>query len=181
MLKFLFVPILACFLVPLRAQTADNTVPADAAPDATPDATAAPQAAPSPPRNIMPLTLNHKPNPTLPPAELAGPIDKFFAGLKAGDYVNAYQNFLAGSRLGDQKEKMSLTISRTQEAFGLYGPLTDYEIFDNYSIGSNVLVLTYLSRHSVQPLRWRFIFYRPAKKWGIINMGFDDVLLDMLD
>ncbi len=135
----------------------------------------------APPRDIMPLTLNHKPNATLPPAELANAIAKFFNGLKAGDYANSYETFLAGSRLGEQKEKMSVFISKTQEAFGLYGGLTDYEIFDNYSIGSNVIVVTYLSRHPVQPLRWRFIFYRPDKTWGIINMGFDDVLLDMLD
>ena len=76
---------------------------------------------------------------------------------------------------------MSIFVSKTQEAFGLYGPLKDYEVFDNYSVGSNVLVLTYLTRHDLQPLRWRFIFYRPDKQWGLINMGFDDVLLDMLD
>ena len=47
---------------------------------------------------------------------------------------------------------MSAMISHTQEAFGIYGKLNDYEIYDNYSIGSNVLVLTYLSRHDIQPL-----------------------------
>ena len=160
-------------LLPLRAQTA-----ADAT---APDAASSSQGLPAPPRNIMPLALNHKPNPTNPPAEIAGPIDKFFKGLKAGDYATTYESFLAGTRLGAQKEKMSVFISKTQEAFGLYGKLNDYEIFDNYSVGSNVIVLTYLSRHDVQPLRWRFIFYRPEKSWGLINMGFDDVLLDMLD
>ncbi len=165
--------LLACGLFPIHAQTMDTP-----ASDGT---AAAPQGTPSLPRNIMPLALNHKPNATTPPAEIAVPIAKFFNSLKGGDYANAYETFLAGSRLGRQKEKMSVFISKTQEAFGLYGPLNDYEIFDNYSIGSNVLVLTYLSRHDFQPLRWRFIFYRPAKTWGIINMGFDDVLLDMLD
>ena len=165
--------LLTGFLLPLQAQTA---------PDATAtDATSSAQTLPAPPRNIMPLSLNHKPNPTNPPAEIAGPIDKFFKGLKAGDYAATYESFLAGTRLGAQKEKMSVFISKTQEAFGLYGKLNDYEIFDNYSVGSNVLVLTYLSRHDVQPLRWRFIFYRPEKSWSLINMGFDDVLLDMLD
>jgi hypothetical protein len=158
-------------LLPLRAQTP---------PDATsPDATTS--GAPAPGRNIMPLSINHKPNPTNPPADIAGPIDTFFKGLKAGEYANAYETFLAGTRLGSQKEKMSVFISKTQEAFGLYGKLNDYEIFDNYSVGSNVIVLTYLSRHDIQPLRWRFIFYRPDKSWTLINMGFDDVLLDMLD
>jgi hypothetical protein len=164
--------------LPLRAQTAPDTT----APDATaPDNTTAAQAAPSPGRNIMPLAINHKPNATNPPAELAIPIGEFFKGLEAGNYAGAYETFLAGSRLGAQKEKMSVFISKTQEAFGLYGKMNDYEIFDNYSVGSNVLVLTYLSRHDVQPLRWRFIFYRPDKSWKLINMGFDDVLLEMLD
>jgi len=160
-------------LLPLHAQTT---------PDATTsDATSSAQTAPAPPRNIMPLALNHKPNPTNPPAEIAEPIDKFFKGLKAGDYANSYETFLSGTRLGTQKDKMSVFVSKTEDAFGLYGKLHDYEIFDNYSVGSNVLVLTYLSRHDVQPLRWRFIFYRPDKTWSLINMGFDDVLLDMLD
>jgi len=129
----------------------------------------------------MPMSINHKPNPTNPPAEIAGAIDTFFKGLKAGDYANSYETFLAGTRLGAQKEKMSAMISRTQEGFGLYGKMNDYEIYDNYSVGSNVLVLTYLARHEVQPLRWRFIYYRPDKTWHLINMGFDDFLLDMLD
>jgi hypothetical protein len=134
------------------------------------------QTAPAPPRNIMPLGLNHKPNATTPPAEIARSIDLFFKTLHGdgGAVANA-------TALGAQKEKMSIFVSKTQEAFGLYGPLKDYEVFDNYSIGSNVLVLTYLTRHSMQPLRWRFIYYRPDKTWTLINMGFDDVLLDMLD
>jgi hypothetical protein len=170
--------------VPASAQTVNpsSVDPTAAAP--------APQTVPAPPRNIMPVGLNHKPNAIQPPAEIAGPIDRFFKTLR-GDatassnapdfYENAYETFFNGTRLGTQKEKMSIFVSKTQEAFGLYGPLKDYEIFDNYSIGSNVLILTYLSRHSIQPLRWRFIYYRPDKTWTLINMGFDDVLLDMLD
>ena len=173
---FAFVLAAVCLVLPLRAQPAP-----DATDTTAPDTSSSATAAPAPPRNIMPLSLNHKPNATNPPAEIAGPIDKFFKGLEAGDYANSYETFLTGTRLGAQKEKMSVFISKTQEAFGLYGKMNDYEIFDNYSVGSNVLVLTYLSRHDVQPLRWRFIFYRPNKTWGLINMGFDDVLLDMLD
>ena len=172
----------ALLLLPARAQTPPDTTGTPDTPGAPADAN---NSAPSPPvepqRNIMPLALNHKPNAVNPSPELAGPIDKFFKTLKTGDYAAAYETFLAGTRLGSQKDKMSVFVSKTQEAFGLYGKLNDYEIFDNYSVGSNVVVLTYLSRHDVQPLRWRFIFYRPDKTWTLINMGFDDVLLDMLD
>ena len=130
-----------------------------------------------PPRNIMQMTINPKPNPTTPPPEIAAAIDKFYKGLKAGDYANSYETFLTGTRLGEQKEKMSVFISKTQEAFGIYGALNDYEIYDNYAIGSNVLILTYLSRHSLQPLVWRFIYYRADKTWSLINLGIDDGLL----
>ena len=166
-------------LLPLRAQTPDASPSGPAAPDFS--SSSAPQAPPSPSRNIMPQALNHKPNAVNPPPEIAAAIDKFFKGLKGGNYADAYETFLAGTRLGAQKEKMSTMISRTEDGFGIYGKLNDYEIFDNYSVGSNVLVLTYLTRHDIQPLRWRFIYYRADKSWMLINMGFDDVLLDMLD
>jgi len=162
-----------CLLFPLRAQTAPDGT--------TPDTTAAAPAPSEPPRDIMPWSVNHKPNPTNPPPEIAVPIDNFFKGLKAGDYANSYETFLAGTRLGEQKEKMSAMISRTEEGFGIYGAMNDYEIYDNYAIGSNVLILTYLARHEIQPLRWRFIYYRADKTWHVINMGFDDFLLDLLD
>jgi hypothetical protein len=168
--------ITGCLFLPLRAQTAPDATTPETTSEATPT-----QAAPEVPRNIMPWSTNHKPNPTNPPPEIAGLIDKFFKGLEAGNYADTYETFLTGTRLGAQKEKMSAMISRTEDGFGLYGKMHDYEIYDNYSIGSNVLILTYLARHDIQPLRWRFVFYRPDKTWQLNNMGFDDFLLDMLD
>jgi len=165
---------ISCLLLPLRAQ---QTVPDATTGGPTPDAGSNPPV----PHNIMAWTTSHKPNPTNPPAEIVLAIDKFFTGLKGGDYASAYENFLSGTQLGAQKEKMSAMIERTQDGFGIYGPMNDYEIYDNYAIGSNVLVLTYLARHQVQPLRWRFIYYRPDKSWHLINMGFDDFLLDLLN
>jgi hypothetical protein len=159
--------------LPLRAQPApDAPAPGNAMEPAQSSADA--------PHNIMTWS-NHKPNPVNPPADIAAPIDAFFNGLKAGDYANSYEKFLTGTRLGEQKEKMSAMISRTEDGFGIYGKMNDYEIYDNYAIGSNVLVLTYLARHEIQPLRWRFIYYRPDKNWRLINMGFDDFLLDLLN
>jgi hypothetical protein len=171
-----------CLLLPGRAQsTQDPTLNIRTSPDASPASPPPSSPAPAMPRNIMPQSLNHKPNAVNPPPEIAASIDKFFKGLKGGNYADSYETFLAGSRLGVQKEKMSAMISRTEEGFGIYGKMNDYEIFDNYSVGSNVLILTYLTRHDIQPLRWRFIYYRADKTWQLNNMGFDDFLLDMLD
>jgi hypothetical protein len=180
-MKSLFLLCLLGLLVPAAAQSV-TPAPGDAS-----GATTNPAA---PQRGIMPLTLNHKPNATEPPPEIAHAINGFFKALQ-GDptappngqdfYEKAYNQFFNGTMLGEQKEKTSFFVSKTQEAFGLYGPLKDAEIFDNYGVGSNVLVLTYLSRHQVQPLLWRFIYYRPDKTWKLINLGFGDNIYDLLD
>jgi len=177
-MKFLFAALLLAAALPLAAQSV------------APGSTAPSTSGATPQRGIMPLTLNHKPNATQPPSEVAKAIDAFFKTLQ-GDptappnaqdfYEKAYAQFLSGTMLGDQKEKTSYFVSKTQEAFGIYGPLKDAELFDNYSVGSNVLVLTYLSRHPVQPLLWRFIYYRPDKTWKLINLGFGDNVYDLLD
>jgi hypothetical protein len=161
-------------LLPLRAQNVPT--PADA-----PDSTAAmttPDSGAAPTLSHMPAPLDHKPNPTDPAPEIAVPIDRFFKTLKTGDYAGAYETFLAGTRMGQQKEKVSYQVSKTEEAFGHYGKLNNAEIYDNFSIGHNIIVLTYLTRHENQPLRWRFIYYRADKSWMLINMGFDDPLLE---
>ncbi len=164
----------AALLVPLRAQSAPEAAGGGTTP---PDVTGAVPV----PHDIMAWSTSHKPSATPPPAEIAQAIDNFFSVMKAGKYADAYETFLAGTRLGAQKEKMSAMVERTGEAFGLYGGMNDYELYDNYPIGSNVLVLTYLSRQEVQPLRWRFIYYRPDKKWKLVNMGLGDFLLDLLN
>jgi hypothetical protein len=177
-MKYLTLLLLAATLtVPLRAQT-----PAPSPTDITDDTTPKPEGASGSPYHLrMPQPLDHKPTPTPPPPEISGPIEHFFQTLKTGDYAGAYENFLTGTRLGAQKEKMSYQISKTEEAFGLYGKLNDDEVYDNYGIGKNVLVLTYLTRNENQPLRWRFIYYRADKTWMLINIGFDDPLLDLID
>jgi hypothetical protein len=174
-MKYLTLLLLAALALPLRAQTPPSPT------DITDDTTQPPSATTSSSYHLrMPSTPDHKPNPTLPPQEIDGPIQHFFQGLKTGDYAGAYETFLTGTRLGAQKDKMSYQISKTEEAFGLYGKLNDDEIYDNYPMGKNVLVLTYLTRHQNQPLRWRFIYYRADKSWMLINIGFDDPLLDLV-
>ncbi len=164
--------------LPLRAQTA---APAPGPGDITDDTTPQNNSLSSTPYHLrMPQPMDHKPNPTPAPPEISGPIEHFFQTLKTGDYAGAYETFLSGTRLGAQKDKMSYQISKTEEAFGLYGKLNDIEVYDNYPMGKNVIVMTYLTRQENQPLRWRFIYYRADKNWMLINIGFDDPLLDLI-
>ena len=175
MKTFSFLVLATLLVLPLRAQTPPPTPS-----DVTDDTTSNSATTGANYHLRMPQPLDHKPDSTPPPAEIGEPIQHFFQTLKSGDYAGAYETFLAGSRLGLQKEKMSYQVSKTEEAFGLYGKLNDAEVYDNYPIGKNLIVLTYLTRQENQPLRWRFIYYRADKSWMLINIGFDDPLLDLI-
>ena len=86
--------------VPAAAQ---SVAPSDT--DTTADATSTSPSV-QPQRNIMPLSINHKPNPVNPPAEIARSIDLFFTTLHntsapsgPDSYEKAYDTFLAGGAL----------------------------------------------------------------------------------
>lgn len=133
------------------------------------------------PRDYFKVQTRRNPTPTAPPAEVKGPVDKFFSTLKLGDTTKAYEELLINTRLAERKENLKLFIEKTDQALGLYGKVINYEIYDNYNVGSGLMVLTYLSLHPVQPLRWRFVYYRPEKAWMLIDVRVDDVLEDLLD
>lgn len=133
------------------------------------------------PRDFFKFQTRRAPVPTPPPAEVKMPIDKFFAALKLGDSEKAYEELLANTRLAERKENLKIFIEKTDQAQGLYGKALNYEVYDNYNIGSSLMVVTYISMHPVQPLRWRFVYYKPEKVWMLIDVRVDDVLEDLID
>lgn len=141
-------------------------------------------AAPEPPkvnlRDLLPHSLRHAPNPAQPPAEVRAPIEHFFNALKEGESQQAYDALLANTRLIENKENVHVLVSKTDQALALYGKVLSFEVYDNYAVGSNLLVLTYLTNHAIQPLRWRFVYYRPERVWGLIDVRVDDVLEDLI-
>ena len=120
------------------------------------------------------------PNPVPPPAELRAPIEKFFLGLKAGESRKAYEELVANTNLAE-REELKVLINKTDQALALYGKVSTFEVYDNYSVGANLTVLTYLTHHQFQPLRWRLVYYRPEKTWSLIDVRVDDQLEDLID
>jgi hypothetical protein len=120
------------------------------------------------------------PNPVPPGPELRGPIEKFFLGIKAGESRKAYEDLVANTNLAE-REELKILINKTDQALALYGKATTFEVYDNYSVGANLIVLTYLTHHQFQPLRWRLVYYRAEKTWSLIDVRVDDQLEDLID
>jgi hypothetical protein len=127
-------------------------------------------------RDLLPRSLFRDANNTPPPPEIKAQIDKFYAQLKLGNNGKAFEDLVLGSRLAERRDEIKTLIGGADQATGMYGKMLQYELYDNYAIGSNLLTLTYLTMHPVKPLRWRFVFYRPDKAWTLMNVRFDDAI-----
>jgi hypothetical protein len=138
-------------------------------------------ARPPRPSELIRLLPRRTPTPNQPPVEMRGPLEKFFNTLKTGDASKAYDELLINTRLAERKDNVRLLIEKTDQAAALYGKVLNFEIFDNYSVGSSMIVLTYVSMQQMQPLRWRFIYYKPDKNWVLIDLRVDDTLDDLIE
>ena len=149
--------------------------------------TMAPASAPSGPQgsptyhDYAPRPSHVTPNPTPPPAEITAKIDPFFKGLMNNDVRTSFTNLLAGTKLAGRDDNVNALIDHTDQALALYGKMNDYEVYDTRFVGTRVVVVTYLAALQVQPIRWRFIFYKADKNWTLINLAADDSMEDILE
>ncbi|HSI82151.1 MAG: hypothetical protein ACAI35_00650 [Candidatus Methylacidiphilales bacterium] len=132
-------------------------------------------AVPEPQERKMP-GLRFNPDMTPPPPEVAESINGFFAELKNGAAEKAYDVLLANTRIKERRDQVQALVSRTGQAMGLYGRVQNAEMYDNRRLGTRLIVLTYLSYSEIQPLRWRFVYYKPGATWIMINLDCDDKL-----
>ncbi|MGD9895583.1 MAG: hypothetical protein AB7T14_00675 [Candidatus Methylacidiphilaceae bacterium] len=140
------------------------------------------QSAPSPEvRDLPPLRVHGDPNLQGPIPEIRAPIEKFFKDLLAGEIQRAFQELLVTSRLSSRHDNISVLMDKTAQAFTYYGKATGFEPYDTRAIGSRLYVVTYLLDLALQPLRWRFVYYRPEEAWKLIDIRVDDALEDLIN
>lgn len=139
------------------------------------------QSAPSPQvRDLPPLRTHGEPNGQAPIPEIRSLIERFFRDLVAGEIQKSFQDLLVTSRLSSRHENVSVLMDKTAQAFTYYGKATGFEPYDTRAIGSRLYVVTYLLDLDLQPLRWRFVYYRPEEAWKLIDIRVDDALEDLI-
>lgn len=132
-------------------------------------------------RNLLVRPPRRNPTPVPPAPEILAQTDKFFSTLKEGNVTGAYNGLLTDTRLAERKEQVKVLIDKTTQALGIYGKISSYEIYDDYKVGSSLVVLTYLTNMQIQPIRWRLIFYKADKNWTLIDISVFDSLEDLVE
>ncbi|WP_187146958.1 hypothetical protein [Candidatus Methylacidiphilum infernorum] len=131
-------------------------------------------------KDLPPFHLSRESPPAQPIPELKVPIEKFFNQMLQGDIQRAFQELLVNSRLASRHENINMLIDKTSQAMSYYGKADSFEIYDSKSYGSRLYVITYLLNLELQPLRWRFVYYKPDKVWKLIDIRVDDSLEDLI-
>ncbi|TFE69863.1 hypothetical protein A7Q09_00420 [Methylacidiphilum sp. Yel] len=132
-------------------------------------------------KDLPPLRMSREPNPVQPIPELKVPIEKFFNQLLQGDIQRAFQELLVNSRLASRNENINMLMDKTSQAMSYYGKADSFDIYDSKAFGNRLYVVTYLLNLELQPLRWRFVYYKPDKVWKLIDIRVDDALEDLIN
>jgi hypothetical protein len=129
------------------------------------------------PKDMVPLILPRNPINRPPPQDIQKSIDTFFQTLQKGDVDVAFRDFLANSEHVQKKYDVNEFIAKTRQAFAFYGNAKGYELYDNHTVGSRMIYLTYFLYLKSIPLRWRIIYYAAdPNDWKLINLSVDDLV-----
>jgi hypothetical protein len=65
-------------------------------------------------------------------------------------------------------------------AIDLMGEYRGYGLLGTKDIQSDLVMFDYLVKYDRQPMRFRFMFYRPQKEWMLYSFSYDDAIDDEL-
>jgi hypothetical protein len=54
-----------------------------------------------------------------------------------------------------------------------YGAARGFDFVRQETAGESLVRLTYVARYERAPIRWRFVFYKGDKAWGLTDFGLD--------
>ena len=101
--------------------------------------------------------------------------EAFLARVGKGEIAPAYDDLFAASPAVTAKPQAVDALKRqTEAALPIYGKPIGFELQNEKKFGESIVRLTYIQRLEQHPLVWRFWFYRPAEKWYLDGVVFND-------
>lgn len=101
--------------------------------------------------------------------------DRFLSQVEAGEVATALERLAVGSPLIEgNSQALTLLKGQIDAAFPVYGKALGHELVHSESFGRSILRLVYVQRLELHPLVWEFYFYRPAERWVLAKVLFQD-------
>jgi hypothetical protein len=115
------------------------------------------------------------------PDAIAQIVAVFFGSLGKGEVDQAWNVLGKGSKRCELPGALKELKIKTEEAIADFGAIVDYDLVDAKSVGNRLVRATYISNGKVNPLRWRFYFYKPADNWLLLDISIDPRITALFD
>ncbi len=126
---------------------------------------------------LIPQLLPRNPSNKPPPAPVQKQLEAFFQGVQAGKVEECFKTLVASNPTLSDPAAVPEFVGNIRKGLEVFGPLQGYELYDQRTVGTRVIYITYLSYHPKKPLRWQFVFYTPiGADWKLLNLRFDDTV-----
>jgi len=126
---------------------------------------------------LIPQLLPRNPSNKPPPAPVQKQLEAFFQGVQAGKVEECFKTLVASNPSLSDPAAVPEFVGNIRKGLEVFGPLQGYELYDQRTVGTRVVYITYLSYHPKKPLRWQFVFYTPiGADWKLLNLRFDDTV-----
>ena len=110
-------------------------------------------------------------------ADYQSEIDEFFKLYQSGKVDEAvdsiYRTNKYVSSIPDQIQRVKTQLNALG---GLVGDINHIAKIDTYTVGDNLVHVTYLATYDRQPVRYEFQFFKVKSGWRIYSFSFDDDL-----
>ncbi len=101
-------------------------------------------------------------------------LENFFHELERDSIASGFASLFSTNpylQNVEQMEKLVLEYGVTKKLLGKY---YGYEILKEYIMGSCLVQYFVLAKYERQPMRFRFVFYKPTDKWVLHTFKYDD-------
>ena len=126
---------------------------------------------------LIPQLLPRNPINKPPPGAVQKQLEAFFAGIQSGKVDESFKALVANNPALSDPAAVPEFVGNIRKGLEVFGPIQGQELYDNRSVGSRILYITYISFHPKKPLRWQFVYYSPVgADWKLLNLRFDDTI-----
>lgn len=108
-------------------------------------------------------------------------VTEFFNKLSTGNSSEAVDYIFANNEWVKTKDDaIAKYKGQLATVVGMVGEYHGFELVRTEEIGDSLMGCSVIAKYDRQPVRFIFIFYRPADVWQVQNVNFDDSIDDDL-
>jgi hypothetical protein len=108
------------------------------------------------------------------------------ASISADLFLHDYDSVVEKIRLNsaisesDLKQLRLMIETNLSVAEKNYGLCVGFEKLDNITVGKSLVKIITLQKFTKYAIKWEIVFYNSGVSWKIVNIWFDDKIVDLL-